>query len=177
MPMKRHIFKRGFVIRLIMLGSWFTFMVVNASGQDRAKYLVGADGQLEMIVHIIGEIRQPGEYRVPDTTTLMELISKAQGPTEYSNLGGVTITRIEHELQGNGHNDVGRLKKGNKVIKYDVNDYLKKGSEVPPPVLKPGDVILVPRNNWHRWRNTFTILRDLSVIASLYWLVERATRN
>ncbi len=174
MPMIFHILKRGFVARIILVSCWLALLVGNVSAQEREKYLVGVDGKLEMIVHIIGEIKHPGEYRVPDNTTLMELISKAEGPTEFSNLSGVTITRIEHEVMSNGNGDAGRLKKENKVIKYDVKSYLKKGSGVLPPVLKPGDVVLIPRNSWHKWRNTFTVIRDLSVIASVYFLYKRS---
>jgi len=168
--------------RFFSASCFFLFLVYICSlstlrAQEKEKYVVGLTGQLEMIVHIIGEVKRPGEYHVSDATTLMDLISKAEGPTEFSNLGGVTITRIEHEFSANGDEDNGRVKKINKIIKYNLNDYLKKGMAVAPPVLKPGDVILVPRNNWYRWRSAFTVIRDLSVIVTIVWLIDRAAKN
>lgn len=165
----------------IAIGVFFSLLCLfsfsNLYAQEKERYIVGETGELEMIVHIIGEVQQPGEYRVIDSTNLIELISKAAGPTEFSNLGAVTITRVEYEGPADGFQDNGRTRKINKIIKYNVNDYLKKTTGNPPPVLKPGDVVLVPRNNWHRWRNTFTILRDISVIASIVWLIDRAASN
>jgi hypothetical protein len=153
------------------------FALSRLEAQEKGQYIVGESGQLEMIVHIIGEVKRPGEYRVVDSTNLMELISKAEGPTEFSNLGGVAITRIEHDLQANAVDGNGRVKRINKIIKYNVSDYLKKTTTAPPPVLKPGDVVLVPRNNWHRWRNAFTVIRDLSVIVTTYWIITRIENN
>ncbi len=159
----------------IFLSLLCTFSFSDLIAQERDKYDVSATGQLEMVVHIIGEVQRPGEYRVADSTNLMELISKAAGPTEFSNLGGVTITRIEHDVQATQEN--ARIKQLNKIIKYNVGDYLKKTNTIPPPVLKPGDVVLVPRNNWYRWRNVFTVFRDLSVVATTAWIIIRIKDN
>ena len=48
--------------------------------------------QLKVVVHIWGEVRSPGEYTVPAGTNILELISKAGGPTEYANMGKVKLT-------------------------------------------------------------------------------------
>ncbi|MFQ5636883.1 MAG: polysaccharide biosynthesis/export family protein [bacterium] len=163
--------RSGFIGLIWLLSISFSRDVL---AQEKEQYIMGEDGQLEMIVHIIGEVKKPGEYRVRDNTNLMELISKANGPTEFSNLRAVSITRVNFGVMANGKNG-NHLKKQNKIIKYDVGNYLKKSIETPPPVLKPGDIVFVPRNNWHKWRNTFTIIRDLSVVASVYFLYLRAT--
>ncbi|MFQ5649787.1 MAG: polysaccharide biosynthesis/export family protein [bacterium] len=143
--------------------------------QDR--YIVGAGDQeqgLQMIVHVIGEVRKPGEYRVLDGTNILELFSKAGGPTQFSKLSGVTISRIRHGVAGNGRNGNGRLKTGNDIIRVNITHYLKKTNAAPPPQLKPGDVVFVPRNGWSKWRNIATIVRDVSVGISLYLLYLRA---
>ena len=93
-----------FMVSLIWAGS--------LAAQARDSYLTGGTGQLEMVVHIIGEIKKPGEFQVIDSTNLMELISKAAGPTEFSNLGSVSITRSYREVQTNGHSG----KNGKNVI-------------------------------------------------------------
>ena len=100
-----------------LFGSLFLVVLfsVTVFGQDREKYLIGSEKKLEMIVHIMGEVRKPGEYRVEDNTTLLELISKAGGPTQFASLGGVKITRIglmsSASNGGNGKSD--RLERSN----------------------------------------------------------------
>src|SRR6187455_903694 len=57
-------------------------------------YLLPQEQGLEMMVHILGEVQKPGEYRVPDNTDLLELLAKAGGPTEFANLSWVKIRRV-----------------------------------------------------------------------------------
>ena len=45
------------------------------------------------------------------------------------------------------------------------------------PVLQPGDVVFVPKNSWHKWKDVSAVIRDVSVVASAYFLYVRATRN
>ncbi|MFQ5823647.1 MAG: polysaccharide biosynthesis/export family protein [bacterium] len=165
--------KRSKIFVILLLP---VLLIGQVIGQEKEKYILGEDRKLEIVVHIIGEVRRPGEYIVLDNTNLIELLSKAGGPTEFSNLSSVTITRIDHELFTNNHNGTTRLKKGNRNINYNINDYLKSKNAIPPPKLKPGDIVLIPRNSWHKWRYTFRIIRDLSVIASVYLLYLRASR-
>lgn len=100
---------------LFFLICLFTFPgSVNAQEKDR--YVFGETGKLEMVVHIIGEVKRPGEYRVSDRTNLVELLSKAGGPTQFSKLSGVTITRTNLRLIANGKMDLGRWKIGKEVL-------------------------------------------------------------
>ena len=145
-------------------------------GQETGKYLLGDDQKLEMIVHVLGEVQRPGEYRVADNTNVLELISKAGGPTEFSNLGSTTITRVSDRALasgGNGHGNNGHLNAENQIIKVNLSDYLKKANAPPLPLLQPSDVVLIPRNSWSKWRNTFAIVRDISVVVSVYLLYLR----
>src|SRR5262245_62577333 len=65
-----------------------------AFAQERSGYLPGEHQGLEMMVHIIGEVQKPGEYRVPDQTDLLQLLSKAGGPTQFSRLSAVSVRRM-----------------------------------------------------------------------------------
>ena len=170
-----------------ILGSLFLVVLFSGTifGQDQGKYIIGSEKKLEMIVHIMGEVRKPGEYRVEDNTNLVELISKAGGPTQFSNLGGVKITRIglmsSASNGGNGKSDGSarsNLKFGKRIIKINVDDYLNdENYRDRVPTLQPGDVVFVPRNTWFRWRNVVSVARDLSVIASVYFIYLRATND
>ncbi len=157
----------------------FAFLILSDIGSGIAqvsrKYLPGENNTVEMIVYIIGQVQKPGSYRVQDKTNLIELISVAGGPTEFSNLGDVTVTHILPDslvgrTAGNG------FANGPRIVKYNINKYLKEENISPPPVLKPGDVVMVPKNKWGRWRNVATIFRDVSVVVTAYLLYLRAAK-
>ena len=56
-------------------------------------FLDPATQKLSIEVHLWGEVTRPGVFRVPLGTNVLELISLAGGPTEYSNLSKVKLTR------------------------------------------------------------------------------------
>lgn len=173
--------------KLIVFFVYFIFSITfvgRVSGQEKEKYILGGEQKLKMVVHIWGAVKSPGEYQVSDDTNVLELISKAGGPTEFSKLSSVRLTRIEPQLyfknngsynEKNGSNN-SKFRVGKRIIKINIDNYLKKENASSPPVLQPGDVIYIPRNNWFRWRNVVAVARDLSVIASVYFIYLRATR-
>ncbi len=142
-----------------------------ACAQEDNRYLLGQDRQLEMIVHIIGEVKAPGEYRVHDNTTALELLSKAGGPTEFANLGAILIRHTQPGGPG------AALAAGPSVQKINLGKYLHDSTATPPPVLQPGDFVSVPGNRWRTWRSGFSVVRDLAVVASAYFLYLRAHNN
>ena len=88
------------VLSLWIGGIFLLISMVPASSQEKVdhklqipkeNYLIGEEQRLEIIVHVWGEVRQPGEKRVPDGTNILEVISKAGGPTEFSNLSKVLL--------------------------------------------------------------------------------------
>jgi len=172
--MDRSKIKYSMIVSLSIVVTFLLFASENLLAQDAKGYFVDKpEGQLQMIVHIIGEVKRPGEYQVSDKTNVLELLSKAGGPTQFSKLGGVTISRVQHAVGSNGSDGNGHIEIGNQVMKVDLNKYLKRRNLSPPPVLKPGDVVLVSRNGWSKWRMASTILRDLTVPVSLYFLYLR----
>jgi hypothetical protein len=151
-----------------------------------SQYLLGNEERLEMLVYIWGEVRTPGEYRVPFNTNVVELISIAGGPVRSAKLTNVQITRqasqwsvdsekIENIIESAQEpltEDV--LKRSlqtasRKILVYNVDKYL--GDEdmvIPPPILKPGDVVNVSTNNWYWWREMIKVVHEVAVIASVY---------
>lgn len=165
--------KRG--LAFCFLGLNLLFLSASQSfGQE--SYLVGEDDpRLQIVVNIIGEVQKPGQYMVHDGTNIVELLAKAGGPSEFSSLSNVSISRIQRGVANGSENGNGRLATGNEIIKVNLEDYVKRSNTTEPPVLKPGDVVFVPRNSWSKWRNVATIVRDISVVASLYLLYLRVT--
>ena len=121
-----------------------------AHAQDRPSYIVGEPQGLEMLVHIVGEVQRPGEYRVRDRTNLLELFSKAGGPTEFSKMSQVTIRRAPmfsvatDSLKGFGSpQPIG-------IVVVNLKEALVEPDAALPPTLRPGDVVYVPKGRYHR---------------------------
>ena len=144
----------------------FSAQAQTAGGRD--SYLLGEEKRLQIVVHIIGEVQDPGEYIVSDDTDVLELVAKAGGATEFGNLGGVRLKRRSSiATAGLSADPVG------SVLEVDLNRYLENENAPDPPVLQPGDVVTVPRNRWRGWRTAFTMIRDVSVVVSTYLLYRR----
>ena len=160
-----------------------------AGAQPRDQYILCQEKKLEMIVHVFGQVMRPGEYQVLDGTNVLELISKAGGPTEFASMddilvrhldpttpsasGGASMASPAASADGiDPHGNSGRastsLQAPHKTIKVNMDSYLKGKSSLAPPALLPGDVIVVPTNGWHKWRNVASVTRDVSVIATIY---------
>lgn len=149
---------------------------------NKDQYRIGPDERLLITVHIWGEVRQPGEYLVPDDTNILELISKAGGPTEYSNLRNVKITRgltkfvsIKQTARENtdiNSNQMLQAKEHNKqVIKLDLKKLLDK-EKYPTTVktLQPGDVVRVGRNTWFTWQTIIRVVSQIAIVVQAwYW--------
>jgi polysaccharide export outer membrane protein len=141
-----------------------------ATAQERERYILGETTRLEILVHVMGQVQTPGEYRVPDNTNVLELISKAGGPTDYARLSSVIVKR------GGGSSSVESKNEGD-VIRVNLEDYLTHENAKPVPVLQPGDVVTVPSNSWSTWKTVFGMARDISVVASLYLLWARTANR
>jgi len=148
----------------------------------RENYLIGEEKNLEIIVHVWGEVRNPGEKRVPDGTNILELISIAGGPTEYSNLSKVLLfSNSESQLSINRSSegdpnpadwiarDREELREKGKA-EININKYLKNGKARELPRLLPGDVVEVKRNVWHKWLTFIRVASQIAIIAQIwYW--------
>ena len=85
-------------------------------------------GKLRSIqVFVLGDVKQPGGYTVSATSTVMNGLYYAGGPTLKGSLRNVRVTR------------------GNQVVhKADLYDYLTRGERSQDFKLENGDVIFVP---------------------------------
>lgn len=95
-------------------------------------------------VNLWGFVRLPGRYRVPASTTFMDLMSYAGGPLENSNMGDMRIIRTEV----NGKT---------RVITLNYDDLLWEdkvsSSQRINPVLTAGDVIVIPQQRRYTFRD------------------------
>lgn len=168
------------------------FMAISSAGlaqgqNAKSEYLLGSEERLEMEVHIWGQVKSPGKYRVSYDTDMMELISIAGGPTPDANLNNVQLTRQERS----GSVDEQRIQEITKragdreinkeflreqlsvssreVITFNVKKYLKnQETDILPPVLKPGDIVHVKTTKWYRWQELIQVMHQVALIASVY---------
>jgi len=152
----------------------------------KESYLIGEEKNLEIIVHVWGEVRQPGEKRVPDGTNILELISKAGGPTEYSSLSKVVLFSNQKLHPSPGENDLLNNKQDKFILKdldelyqtgkveIDIKNYLDKGKSQYLPRLLPGDVVHVNRNVWHKWQTLIRVASQVAIVTQVWYWYSRA---
>jgi hypothetical protein len=92
---------------------------------------LGANRELQIDVQVWGKIAKPGLYSVPKTTDIIGLISFAGGPADGADLKKVKIIRNNPKSQ---------------IIKVDLKKYLNSGDISKLPLLKPGDMIIIPES-------------------------------
>jgi polysaccharide export outer membrane protein len=124
-------------------------------------FLDPATQKLSIEVHLWGEVAKPGVFRVPLGTNVLELISLAGGPTEYSNLSKVKLTR--------------RASGGTASIveTVDLARYTDAKGNPLIPMLAPGDLITVPRNFRHAWERSIKLVGDIVIVANLIFLISQ----
>ncbi len=167
---------------------WFVIgiMLISSQGslaqttQYKEDYRMTEDQKLEIIVHVWGEIKDPGQYSVPDGTDVLELISLAGGPNEYSSLSNVILSR---ELKNNdlSPSEKTLLKKrkhikmgqGKMIIRINLQRHLQETGYEPMYILKPGDVVTVKRNNWFKFQAVLRIITQLSIVAQAFYYFTR----
>ncbi len=81
-------------------------------------------------VFLLGDIVNPGQYRLRNHTTLVQVISMAGGFTDFAQPNGTKIIRYHDHVR--------------EVIPVPVNDIIKNGEVEKDLWLMPGDTILVP---------------------------------
>jgi hypothetical protein len=126
-----------------------------AAGQDDISFQ--RDSRLLIEVHVWGEVNKPGLYRVPDGSTVLDAISLAGGPTQFAALSKVKLTHPEGVSPRRQKIDLDKYSDG------------RNGGDL--PVLKPGDMITVPRNARFFWKDAVQILADIAIIVNVYYLL------
>lgn len=104
--------------------------------------------QLLLRVAILGEVRQPGPYSVEPGASLLQLLSRAGGPTERADLTKAQVVR------------------DGRAVRVDLQSALS-GSPTGRYVLNSNDVLYIPRRGGLT-RETWTIiLSSLTAVLSL----------
>jgi hypothetical protein len=103
---------------------------LNPTTPNMAIYSVMRGGEVQIDVNLWGYVGAPGHYRVPGSTSLVELLSFAGGPTSSARLVDIRII----------HADTASEK---RVETYNLEAYRDNGDLSQNPLLEPGDTIMV----------------------------------
>ncbi len=103
---------------------------LNPSSSNMAIYSVMRGGEVQIDVNLWGYVGSPGHYRVPGSTSLVELLSFAGGPSASARLVDIRIV----------HADTAAEK---RVETYNLEAYRDNGDLSQNPLLEPGDTIMV----------------------------------
>ena len=132
-------------------------MVALAQIESTDYYTPGEEKtELMIIVHVWGEVNQPGKFVVRDGTSLVDILSEAGGPTRYANLKHVYVA---HKGDQGEHVEIHNLRK-----------YIEKEKTYIPSIL-PGDVIVVKRNAWGLGLDLGQLTGQLAVILNTILIV------
>lgn len=160
-----------------------TYLKPNCYAQEfderKNQYLMGDESQLQVIVHIWGEVNRPGQYLVPDGTNILQLISLAGGPTEFSNLRTVRVTRdffstTNDSITDKNSNIEKRVILSNKqLFEIDLKKYLKTKKSKSLLILKPGDVVKIEKNMFAKWQSLMRVLSQMAIIVQAVYFYSR----
>ncbi|MCX6640979.1 MAG: SLBB domain-containing protein [bacterium] len=136
---------------------------ISKYGESAARYIIGDENQLMMIINVWGRVVKPGQYVVPTDTDLITLISVAGGPADKSRLDNVKLVR--------------GASSGSEVIDVNIRKYLKTGDRNLIPTLKPEDTIIVSGSVWYLFSTVVQVVAQLAIVANVYYLAHLSTRR
>lgn len=148
--------------------------------RDRDQFIIGDTEKLLITVHVWGEVKNPGQFRVQDDVNLLELISLAGGPTEFSNLKKIKLSRGEYFNQSDSNlfAEKANMKKllaiGEKIQIINLLDYIDKKKSDPLPILGPGDVVYIPKNLWYKIQTAVRIVSQMAIVAQVWYWYSRS---
>lgn len=166
-----------------LVGNWlffcFILFLTSCFAQQepikKDQYILTPGQKLQIVVHIWGEVNRPGQYLVPDGTNVLELISLAGGPTQFSKLSDISLTREYPVSETNRKFKNPKMIKlvRKKIIKINLKEYLEKDRSKSLPILRPGDVIKVNKNLWSRWQTLVRVVSQIAIVVQLMYFYSR----
>ncbi len=119
---------------------------------------IGRNDNLIITVNILGQVKNPGEFKVEYGTNVIQAISKAGGFGDYANMKNIKIVRI---------------KEGKKIIiEVNVKKFFDKNNvKVDIPILENGDVIMIGKNVKRVWASFVTFVSQIAIIINVIYLI------
>ncbi len=122
---------------------------VAEASEDQAQNHVALLGKLayqEVPVNVVGEVKTPGSFTLPNDATLLDAIGSAGGTNEVGSLKKIRISRYDEDGIYRTH-------------KINVHDLIRKGIPFEKIALRPNDLIVFEAS---KGKETRHFLRDIS---------------
>ena len=158
------------VLLLLFTCSFFSFAqediqigksLKNFDRYGGARYDYADPDAINIKVLVWGYVQYPGQYIIPSTSSVNDLLSLAGGPSQDADMEDLRLFRINPDSS-------------QSMIKFDYNDLLWNDElerSVTIPTLKPGDILLIPGSPRFFFQDylslTLAIVSTLSSIAVL----------
>jgi len=124
------------------------------SGSGLEGYTVpGLESQdVQMSIHVWGQVAAPGTHLVPAGADLIAGISAAGGPTQTASLSDVRIVTADGEVE------------------YDLERFLE-GEGDPVPELAPGSTVYLRARRYEWWKDAVDFTYKILVTANIIWIL------
>lgn len=111
--------------------------VLIVSENERRSRATGGPPSLEKgpeagLIYVLGSVKSPGAYAYQDGDTVLDVILRAGGFTDYAAKNG---TKVVREIEGK-----------TETFKVKMEEVVKKGARDKNPPVYPGDMIIVPES-------------------------------
>jgi hypothetical protein len=142
-----------------------SLLSATSQGVSSTNYYYARPNDLTIIVDMVGFVQRPGRYEIASSIDLINLISLAGGPTPDGALSKVSIIRM--------------LGKGEKTTRREIQIDLEDLSAVKQEDLQltPGDLVLVNRTGWSKFRDAFEMIVGVSAVTIAVTQIIAATKK
>lgn len=111
--------------------------VLIVSENEKRSHATGGPSSLEKgqevgLIYVLGSVKNPGAYEYQNGDTVLDVVLRAGGFTDYAAKNG---TKIVREIDGK-----------TETFKVKMEDVVKKGVRDKNPPVYPGDMIIVPES-------------------------------
>ncbi|MBL7987477.1 MAG: hypothetical protein JNJ94_05405 [Chlorobi bacterium] len=159
---------QSFRFRLLLLPLLILFIQHQASSQGGATpssggsiggvYDFTAGVGFSMEVNIWGAVARPGRYKVASSTTLLQLISYAGGPSagQTGSKPKLDEVRVVHDLTVDS-----TIR--NSIQVYDLVRYQQTADTTLNPKLYPNDTVIIPEEE-NTFNEVLAVIRDVGLV-------------
>lgn len=125
-----------------------------ASSGGGSYYNYSEESGYSIAVNLWGFVNSPGKYIVPSSTTLIQLISMAGGPSDRARLSDI---RILHDMTVDS-----------TIVEpinvFNLEEYQRTADTSLNPILIENDTVIVPGDALNVFREVLGIFRDIALV-------------
>ena len=122
---------------------------------------IGQNDNLIITVNILGQVKNPGEFKIEYGTNVIQAISKAGGFSDYANTKNIKIVRIKDDKK--------------IIITVNVQKFFDKNNEeIDIPILENGDVVMIGKNVKKAWASFITFVSQIAIIINVIYLISQS---